>query len=85
MFVSLPTLARMHDQLSTHDNGTSFRLSKNVDLPHEKIGGAALACCTTLALLHPDRTEGHASAEQPGTPAALPPVARLASRAPPVR
>ena len=37
VFVSLPALARVHDRLSTRDDVSSFRPSKNLERPHEKI------------------------------------------------
>lgn len=37
VFASLPTLARVHDRLSPRDDVSSFRPSKNVERPHEKV------------------------------------------------
>ena len=36
VFLSLPTLVRLHDHLSTADNISGFRLSKNIERPHER-------------------------------------------------
>jgi hypothetical protein len=43
VFASLPTLARVHDRLSAHDDVSSFRPSKNVERPHEKVAASTLA------------------------------------------
>ncbi|HYM24700.1 MAG TPA: hypothetical protein VEU08_15890 [Vicinamibacterales bacterium] len=36
VFASLPTLTRIHDHLTGFDNPTAFRISKNLERPHEK-------------------------------------------------
>ena len=84
VFASLPTLARIHDRLSGHDDVASFRLSKNLERPHEKIGAASLVCAM-VTLDRPDAARC-GDAVEPAPPALLEPVvAPLASRAPPVR
>jgi len=36
VFAALPTLSRLHDHLLTSDNIPGFRLSKNIERPHER-------------------------------------------------
>jgi hypothetical protein len=36
VFATLPTLSRLHDHLLTSDNVPGFRLSKNIERPHER-------------------------------------------------
>jgi hypothetical protein len=43
VFASLPTLTRVYDRLSTHDDVGRFRLSKNLERPHEKITAVGVA------------------------------------------
>jgi len=42
VFASLPTLIRLHERLSAVDDVARFRLSKNIERPHEKQAPAAL-------------------------------------------
>ena len=84
VFASLPTLARVHDRLSTHDEFGSFRLSKNLERPHEKIGAAAVAA-TALALVHRDTAPCGEVADPIVVPVTPSFSAPLAARAPPVR
>ena len=84
VFASVPTLARVHDRLSTHDDGSAFRLSKNIERPHEKVAAAPLVCTTPARALRDDTRCGDARdvVVHPPTPLVAP---ELASRAPPVR
>ena len=36
VFASLPTLARVHDRLSASDAPTAYRVSRNLERPHER-------------------------------------------------
>ena len=36
VFAALPVLVRIHDRLSQSDAPTAFRISKNLERPHEK-------------------------------------------------
>ena len=83
-FASLPTLARVQDRLSTHDNASSFRLSKNLERPHEKIVATALAD-SPHPLVVRDRTDRGDVVDVASAPPAQPATASLVSRAPPVR
>lgn len=84
VFASLPTLARVQDHVSTHDDAGSFRLSKNLERPHEKIGAAMLGTLPTFRIacdtLHSPDTVAITS-----TAFAAVVVSPLASRAPPAR
>lgn len=50
VFASLPTLARVHDQLSARDDGASYKLSKNLERPHEKLVAAPLLRATAASV-----------------------------------
>ena len=41
-FAALPTFARAYDRLTSTDNPTAFKISKNLERPHEKIGAAPI-------------------------------------------
>ena len=84
VFASLPTLARVHDHLSTHDNVSSFRLSKNLERPHEKIGATALASTALLLVVRDDSQRGDVVVVSSASFAPLL-ASPLVSRAPPVR
>jgi hypothetical protein len=47
VFLSLPTLTRVHDRASAVDNTTAFRLSKNIQRPSER--HTAVAVSATVA------------------------------------
>lgn len=84
VFASLPTLARAHDQLSANDNGAGFKLSKNLDRPHEKLAPAPLVRATAARIVRDATPSGDviefvASYSAPAI--ALP----MPVRAPPVR
>jgi hypothetical protein len=53
VFASLPTLSRLHDRLSASDDAGRFRLSKNIERPHEKHSPAPLV---RVAWFAPDET-----------------------------
>jgi len=84
VFASLPTLARVHDRLSARDDGTSFRLSKNLERPHDKVGIVALVTVAPSATAPElaDRGEVAPAADPISAPLL---VNTLTSRAPPVR
>ena len=84
VFASLPTLARINDRLSTHDDVSTYRLSKNIERPHEKAGAAALVRTPPPPALRDDTRCGDARdfATHPPAPVVAP---DFASRAPPVR
>jgi len=84
VFASLPTLARVHDRLSTHDNSSSFRLSKNLERPHEKIGTIALVAAAPTLVPRADTHVGDL-VDIPLPQSAQFLASPLASRAPPVR
>jgi hypothetical protein len=42
VFATLPSLARVHDRLTAHDEATRFRLSQNLERPHEKTVAVSL-------------------------------------------
>ena len=84
VFASLPTLARVHDRLTTHDDGGSFRLSKNLERPHEKIV-AANAVESSIALVVRDTARSADVAETPTSTVTASFAAPLAPRAPPAR
>src|SRR5579862_9156163 len=52
VFASLPTLMRVHDHLTGLDNPTAFRISKNLERPHEK-SVAPFAAVTPFIAWHP--------------------------------
>ena len=84
VFASLPTLARVHDRLSTHDNASSFKLSKNLERPHEKIGGA-IVDDSSIAVVARDITRSADVIQAPTPAVSASFAAPLAPRAPPVR
>ena len=83
VFASLPTLARVHDQLSTRDSG-GFKLSKNLERPHEKLAPAPLARATAARVVRDDSPSGEVS---DFLPSYAPPAVAVPApvRAPPVR
>jgi hypothetical protein len=80
----LPTLVRAHDRLSPHDSATSFRLSKNVERPHEKAAPAPVdRVAVPLVFRDDSMRRGATPAAQP---LAVPAIASvLTTRAPPAR
>ena len=48
-FLFVPTLARLHDRLSTADTGAGFKLSKNIERPHDKQVTAPLVPIAALS------------------------------------
>lgn len=83
VFASLPTLARVHDRLTPHGDTGSFRLSKNLERPHEKI--AAVAIAAPAVHVAPDLAWTGDVLERETFPTPPPSLATLPSRAPPVR
>ena len=84
VLASLPTLTRLHDRLSEHDDVRAFRLSKNLERPHEK------NVATSLEPIRPAFVTRHDSTRRHVVAVAILPKTRgldssLDSRAPPVR
>ena len=84
VFATLPSLSRIHDRLTAHDDVTRFRLSQNLERPHEKAEAGPLAAMPVFKIAtdtspHPPVVETHASPLAPGF------VSATDSRAPPVR
>jgi hypothetical protein len=84
VFASLPTLARVHDQLSTRDDGGGFKLSKNLERPHEKLAPTPLAQTTAARVVRDDTPSDDASDFLPSYAAPVV-TAPAPGRAPPVR
>jgi len=82
VFASWSTLARMHDPVSTRDDVHRFRLSKNIERPHEKVG-VELLLVRLKSHVEPDLSVGWLVVE------AVPPAidstltSHLTARAPP--
>ena len=84
-FAALPALTRACDRLSSTDNPTAFKVSKNLERPHEKVTRAPIVRATAAASAVPDdRPAGPAFT--PFLPAAgASPVSTPLDRAPPAR
>ena len=84
VFLSLPTLARLHDHLSAADNVAGFRLSKNLERPHERQTTVSLPRIATPSAGHDTARAGDvAPLVSPAPPRLL--AAPTADRAPPAR
>ena len=84
VFATLPSLARVHDRLTAHDEVTRFRLSQNLERPHEKTAAVCLVPTPVLRFA-PDTTLQYAIATTPGPSLHDAFVCPTAPRAPPVR
>ena len=84
VFASLPSLARIHDRVTAHDEVTRFRLSQNLERPHEKASGAALVAMP-LFRIAADTTPHLLVGNTDSSPSADAFVSPTAPRAPPVR
>ncbi|HWF85385.1 MAG TPA: hypothetical protein VG222_11070 [Vicinamibacterales bacterium] len=84
VFLTLPTLSRLHDHLSTADNVAGFRLSKNIERPHERHSVAPLPTLASPTVRSDTSLAGGVAAV---TSLAPPPVvvAPSCDRAPPAR
>jgi hypothetical protein len=84
VFATLPSLSRIHDRLTAHDDVTRFRLSQNLERPHQKAEGAPLVAMPVFRIAadtspHSPVEETHASPLVAGF------LSATDSRAPPVR
>ncbi|HEY7288764.1 MAG TPA: hypothetical protein VH583_02925 [Vicinamibacterales bacterium] len=84
MFATLPSLARIHDRLTAHDDVTRFRLSQNLERPHEKAAAVALVVMP-LFRIAADTTPHSTSAAPPSLPLLDAFASPTGSRAPPTR
>lgn len=83
VFATLPSLARIHDRLTAHDDVTRFRLSQNLERPHEK--AAAPLAAMPVFRMTVDATPHLLVVETDSSPLATGFVFPTGSRAPPVR
>ena len=81
-FLFVPTLARLQDHLSSADTGAGFKLSKNIERPHDKQTTAALVAISALSL-GPDRSLAYLLTVPDVDARALHVESRLSARAPP--
>jgi hypothetical protein len=84
VFASLPTLARVHERLAARHAVSSFRLSKNVERPHDKVAPAPLVRTAVPLAARDDSIRGsvdpaaHRSSDCPA-------LSSVVTRAPPAR
>lgn len=83
VFASLPTLTRLHARVSTRDDMHRFRLSKNLDRPHEKVGVGPLAV-TLTSRVEQDPSVRWLVVETFSSAISNTLVSHLTSRAPPI-
>ena len=81
-FLFVPTLARLHDRLSTADTRAGFKLSKNIERPHDKQAPVPLVPITAVSLDADTSLECLVAVLSVRIPAS-PVDARLSNRAPP--
>ena len=78
----LPSLSRIHDRLKAHDEVTRFRLSQNLERPHEKVAAACLVAMPAFRITRD--TSPHTSVIDTTVPAVTDVFAsKPSSRAPP--
>jgi len=58
VFASLPTLARVHERLAARHAVSSFRLSKNVERPSEKVAPTPLVRTVVPFVVRDDSIRG---------------------------
>jgi hypothetical protein len=84
-FAALPLLARIHDRVTAHDDVTRFRLSQNLERPHEKEAVAGLVATPVFRVAPDTTTLQQLVAPASGSPLHDAFVCPTAPRAPPVR
>jgi HAMP domain-containing protein len=82
VFASLPTLARIHERLAGRDAVSSFRLSKNIERPHQKAVAPSLDQVATPRVARDDSNRGHV-VRPPHVASALALASTVDTRAPP--
>ncbi len=86
VFLTLPTLARLHDHLSAIDTDGGFRLSKNIERPHERQAAAiAIAVAVGPRQSGPDLSVAGATVIVAACWPTAPTLVAVSDRAPPAR
>ena len=84
VFASLPTLARVHERLAARHAVSSFRLSKNVERPSEKVAPTPLVLTAVPVVVGDDSVRGRVDPVAHRV-FASPVTAAADNRAPPAR